>query len=317
VVAANAGVRPSVAAVSIDPERYGDKELLVAALNKIRQAIGNVCAEKPELLPSLLLLTISDALSYQKDSDKGGIDGSIRFELERESNAGLKAAADAVTEIRSGLLRTTQASYADVLALAGAEAIEVAGGPRCLVQIGREDAKAPEDEGLRAGFSWDSASATTLRSAFGGSGLSAQDIVALLGAVGTLKQTATRLRKEKAASAADAPDDDDIDQEDVFGVSGSVAYGSVPTGKTSSLSVNVKGDKLGKFDNSYFKSLLSSANSNSLSPLDRALLSDKELKSYVETYAGSKQKFREDVRATYARLQGLGGNFKGARMLFE
>eukprot|EP00965_Chrysotila_dentata_P103672 3422036-Pleurochrysis_carterae.AAC.3 len=57
------------------------------------------------------------------------------------------------------------------LAAAFSAVRETAWAPMCVVTTVLQ---APEDEGLRAGFSWDSASATTLRSAFGGSGLSAQ-----------------------------------------------------------------------------------------------------------------------------------------------
>ena len=147
----------------------------MAALNKIKQAVRNACAADASLLPSLLQLAISDALSYREADGSGGLDSSILFELDRESSAGLGGASAAIKEMTQGLKRTTQASLADVLAIAGAETIEVVGGPRIVVQLGREDAKKAEAEVGRAGWSWEKPTAAGLRGLYPGTGLSAKD----------------------------------------------------------------------------------------------------------------------------------------------
>ena len=64
-------------------------------------------------------------------------------------------ANDLVKRLHSELQRTTEISYADVVAFAGAAAIEAVGGPKVTVQLGRDDAKAAEPEGAREGFSWE------------------------------------------------------------------------------------------------------------------------------------------------------------------
>lgn len=309
---------PVLAAVSQDAERYGDKELLVAALNKIKQAVRNACAADASLLPSLMKLAISDGLSYDKESGDGGLDASILYELKRDSNAGLGAAAKSVQEMQQGLKRTTQASLADVLAIAGAETIEVVGGPRIVVQLGREDAKAAEAEGARAGWSWEQPTAEGLRALFSASGMSTKDAVVLCAAVGSLTATAAKVNAAKAAAAAGKVDDIDIDDDDILGIDGDMAYGKAVTNKKSSLSVEVRGGTIGegKFDNSYFKNIL--AKGAVLTPLDQMLVGDKEFRGLVESYAsGTKQMFREDLRRSYAKLQSLGANFNGAKMLLD
>ena len=300
--------------------RYGDKELLVAALNKIKQAVRNACAADASLLPSLLQLAISDALSYREADGSGGLDSSILFELDRESSAGLGGASAAIKEMTQGLKRTTQASLADVLAIAGAETIEVVGGPRIVVQLGREDAKKAEAEVGRAGWSWEKPTAAGLRGLYAGTGLSAKDAVVLCGTVGSLSSTAAKVNAAKAAAAAGRVGDIDIDDdEDILGIDGDMAYGKADNNKKSSkLAVEVRGGTIGegKFDTSYWKNIL--AKGAVLTPLDQMLLGDKEFRTIVEGYAsGTKQNFREDLRRSYAKIQSLGANAVGAKMLLD
>lgn len=292
----------------------------MAALNKIKQAVRNACAADASLLPSLLQLAISDALSYREADGSGGLDSSILFELDRESSAGLGGASAAIKDMTQGLKRTTQASLADVLAIAGAETIEVVGGPRIVVQLGREDAKKAEAEVGRAGWSWEKPTAAGLRGLYAGTGLSAKDAVVLCGTVGSLSSTAAKVNAAKAAAAAGRVGDIDIDDdEDILGIDGDMAYGKADNNKKSSkLAVEVRGGTIGegKFDTSYWKNIL--AKGAVLTPLDQMLLGDKEFRTIVEGYAsGTKQNFREDLRRSYAKIQSLGANAVGAKMLLD
>ena len=77
------------------------------------------------------------------------------LELDRPSSKGLDRAAKVVKLVHSDLARTTEITYADVVAFAGAAAIEAVGGQKVTVQLGRDNAKKAEPEGAREGFDWE------------------------------------------------------------------------------------------------------------------------------------------------------------------
>lgn len=58
------------------------------------------------------------------------MDGSILLEMDRASSRGLERAAAKVKQLHADLARTTEITYADVVAFAGAAAIEAVGGPK-------------------------------------------------------------------------------------------------------------------------------------------------------------------------------------------
>lgn len=129
-----AGVGSSLAAVDFDVDRFGDKELKVSAINRCKQNCRNVLATRPELLPAFFLLGVKDALSYEAETNSGGPNGSIRFELAESYNEEVRAAAEALKEVR--VLQREDMSFADTYAFGGATAIEVSGGPRMKIQLG-------------------------------------------------------------------------------------------------------------------------------------------------------------------------------------
>ena len=122
----------------------------------------------------MLQLALTDAFSYNQATAAGGIDGSILLELDRESSAGLKPAAALVTRLAKELKRVTEVSYADLIAFAGAEALECTGGPRSLLQIGRQSSASPSR--ARAGFSWEAPTLDGVRAVGKASGLSAREM---------------------------------------------------------------------------------------------------------------------------------------------
>lgn len=67
----------------------------------MKQNCRNVLASKPELLPVFFLLGVKDALSYDASTNDGGLNGSIKFELDKSYNADLKDAVDALKEVRT------------------------------------------------------------------------------------------------------------------------------------------------------------------------------------------------------------------------
>ena len=79
---------PALAKVYFDTDTYGDKELKIATVNKMKQKLRNAILADNSLGGDLLKLAINDALSYDAKTEDGGPDGSIQFELEREENKG-------------------------------------------------------------------------------------------------------------------------------------------------------------------------------------------------------------------------------------
>lgn len=93
-------------------------------------------------------------------TNEGGPDGSILFELDRPENAGLKKGLEKLIKIKQEVQSTnevrgrclgsegglvaegvvvllSQITLADIVAFAGATSIEAVGGPRISVQLGR------------------------------------------------------------------------------------------------------------------------------------------------------------------------------------
>jgi len=300
-------------------------------ISKVGQNIRNELATDLDLLVPVVQLAISDALSYQADGT-GGIDGSILLEMDRPSSTGLQKAAALVRKIHNDLARVTEVSYADVIAFAGAAAIQAVGGPKVSVQLGRADARSAEPEGARAGFDWTNPTLEGLRKLGAPAKLSGAEIVALVGTLGQLELAA----RPMPAYLDDGLDEDaDIDADgkaaaaEVGGGAADVMYGKANKKgpkfgdanyeRDQKLAVDVRVQKIGNqaFDSTYFNSLLDKKRKAPLSPLESAILADKELRKVVEDFAKSKQKFRETVRSTYGRLQVLGGNYVGATTLLD
>ncbi|KAK9840586.1 hypothetical protein WJX81_003173 [Elliptochloris bilobata] len=132
--------------------------------------------------PVLLRLVFHDAGTYAAASGDGGANGSLRFELDRPENRGLKRGWR-VLEAVNGELRGTaaegQLSYADLVALGGAWAVGATGGPTIEVPVGRRDAGAADPVDRMPA---ETLTAEQLRGAFAAKGISEQELVALSGA---------------------------------------------------------------------------------------------------------------------------------------
>lgn len=295
----------------------------------MKQNVRNVLTQKPELLPYFFTLTLHDALTFNPVTLDGGPNGSLRLELERPENAALKVAADEIAAIRT--LQRQDMSFADTCAFAGAVAVEVTGGPRIVVQLGREDAPDPDVvSGDGSALYTGDATAAQLRQAFEHAGLDgSRDVVLFHGAVGSLNdigQTrAAKLRESAISDDDDEEEDDDVTSKD------DVTYGKVqasgePGGSRKRrgavlVETNVSLLTLGgqkKFGNDYLKAMLkaakdessSSSSDSKLSKRDRELLNDKEMREMVQRYADNNGRFVNDMADLYQKVSLLGSSFE-------
>ena len=127
-----------------------------------------------DLAPAFLRLAFHDAVS--------GTNGSIRFAAEnsREGNRGLEETIPILEKARADIsARHGDVSFADLVQLAGAVAVEKCEGPRIEIALGRPDAEGPAEKDMIPG---EDLSYRDLASRFAAMGLSIRDFVALSGA---------------------------------------------------------------------------------------------------------------------------------------
>jgi hypothetical protein len=106
----------------------------------VREGVRRLVVQDPKIAAGLLRLAFHDAVARDTEAGTGGANGSIRFELDRRANYGLTRPFQALAPIQfvAGL------SWADTIAVAGAEAVAAAGGPRIAVSLGRRDSSSAD-----------------------------------------------------------------------------------------------------------------------------------------------------------------------------
>ncbi|MQM09850.1 hypothetical protein Taro_042726 [Colocasia esculenta] len=112
-------------------------------------------------------LAFHDAGTFSMDDNRGGMNGSIVLELDRPENLGLKKPV--LEKAKNELDKVRQVSWADLIAVAGAEAVSLCGGPNIPVRLGRMDARMPDPEGR---LPEEKLNASELKKCFLGKGLS-------------------------------------------------------------------------------------------------------------------------------------------------
>jgi len=275
-----------------DTDVYGDKELKIATLNKIKQKLRNAIVEDPSLAPQLLELAICDAIGYNIQDEDGGPDGSIQYEVDREEFKNLKPAVSVIEKIKNELKRTNTVGFADLVAFGGGEALESCGCPRTTVQIGRFDSKAANKKIFN--FNTDPVSA------FYTAGLDPKDVAVMLIALGEVKrisQETVQYRSTKKDSDEDDEDDDNW-------------QGNVPS--TFGRRDEIYGKKLeiNDFGSKFVSNVLKG---KSDSKLASSILEDPKVKAAAQKYTSNDKAFKEDVVATYLKLTNLGESYNDLR----
>lgn len=304
------------ASVSFDIDRFGDKELKVAAINSIKQTCRNILSDRPDLLPAFFVLGLHDGLTYNVETTEGGPNGSLQFELDEARNAGLEEAVEILKEVKKA--RRDNMSLADVMEFACAVAVEVTAGPRIVIQLGREDATEADPQGNAALYT-EGASASDMMKAFDSAGLNGKrDVVLMHGAYGSLFDIAkSRVEKKEAEALAQSELDDD---EEGLAATDDLTYGTVKTRKRGAVLVssNIADLTLGgaKFSNAYLKLLVDAKKKGNLAALsdrDREIMSSPDMLPFVEQYASNNNKFRTEVGQLCERVSLLGSQYESLK----
>ncbi|EOA18535.1 hypothetical protein CARUB_v10007089mg [Capsella rubella] len=127
----------------------------------------------------VLRLVFHDAGTFELEDNSGGINGSIAYELERPENTGLKKSLKVLAKAKIKVDEIQPVSWADMISVAGSEAVSICGGPIIPVLLGRLDSTQPDPEGK---LPPETLSASGLKECFKRKGFSTQELVALSGA---------------------------------------------------------------------------------------------------------------------------------------
>mmetsp|Transcript_1982 Transcript_1982/g.2653 ORF Transcript_1982/g.2653 Transcript_1982/m.2653 type:complete len:352 (+) Transcript_1982:68-1123(+) len=274
----------SNAKVYFEIEKYGDKELKIATINKLKQNLRNVMGKDPSLIPEFFKLALLDGLGYDVKTNAGGLDGAVDL----KDNPDLQKALDEVLQIKRKLQRTNELSLADIIAFAGAEAVETVGGPRIVVQLGRND-----NNNIPEGFSFSEISIETFKKA----GLGAREACLLLAALGELE-----FLSQKAIQSMVVEEED----EDDYGIDGPDGTADIPG--TFGGAADIYGKMIGK-DKFGTAFLEASVKGKINTPISKAILGDELMKPYAQKYAGNKGAFVKDVNEAYSKFSLLGSTF--------
>lgn len=186
-------------------------------------------------------------------------------------------------------------SYADLIQLAGATAVEFAGGPTIDMRYGRKDAPGPEsktpDGNLPSGGApWPKGASSPgqhLRDVFYRMGLDDRDIVALSGAhtLGRAKPSRSGFGREITKYTTTGPNGETV----------------TPGGASFTRQWLT-------FTNDYYQNLLAAEKDPELLELetDSALVTDEGFRPFVEKYANDEKAFFDDYAAAHKKMSELG-----------
>mmetsp|Transcript_70852 Transcript_70852/g.196842 ORF Transcript_70852/g.196842 Transcript_70852/m.196842 type:complete len:310 (+) Transcript_70852:119-1048(+) len=275
-------------------------------------------------MPIMVRLAWHDSGTFDKRLSSwpacGGANASIIFEpeIDHGANAGL---AKAVNYLKPFKAKYPKVSWADLIQMASACAIEVAGGPVIPMKYGRVDVTdgsacparksrgTADNAGLpdaMAPFGCGAPDAAThLRNIFNRMGFDDEGIVALSGA-----HTLGRAFKERSGTVDNGYGDAKASK---YTKSTCIARMDGATG------VGMAGGKAWTpnwltFDNAYFVQLKKGNDDNLIAfPTDKALHEDEKFKPYFDKFADSKDAFFGAYARAHKKLSELGSKFEPAQ----
>lgn len=289
-------IERSKATTFFDTDVYGDKELKIATVNKLKQKLRNAILADPSIASGFLKLSVNDALGYNIVNRDGGADGSLLFEMDRDCNKDLASALKVLQTVQKDLQRTNTLSFADVCAFGGSEALESMGCGRVVVQIGRYDSK--KANAKESAVSWSSPSSDSIVSAFQESGLQVKDALVLLSSIGEVDRVVSATQAASQKKKEDDEDEDDLFEPEPF----------VPT--TFGARDDIFGSKVGKgdFGTVYLTTILK-GKAASDDKLAQVILAQANGKAILSKYVGNDLAYRKDVADIYAKLTQIGESY--------
>ncbi|KMZ61889.1 putative L-ascorbate peroxidase 6 [Zostera marina] len=171
------GAHASIPPTSPLTERQPSQQIDTFQTLTIRTEIRKVLTKLKSA--GILRLVFHDAGTFDLKEKKGGMNGSIIYELERPENVGLSKSVKVLEKVKDEVDKLFPVSWADLIAVAGSEAVFICGGPFIPVQIGRDDARSTDPSGKLPLESFD---ASALKKCFMEKGFSTQELVVLSGA---------------------------------------------------------------------------------------------------------------------------------------
>lgn len=303
----------SDAEVFFDTDRYGDREITISTINRLKQTLRNTLSKNLNLLPQYIQLALHDALSYSVQTKKGGLNGSLRLELQRPGNAFLSSCYQTIEDAHRSY---SDVGYADYIAFAGAVVMDIIGAPRVKLQVGREDASEPDEENQLS--KQDVSYPYALESSFQQAGLeAARNTVLFLGALGFLSQVS-----EQFSNSKETDEEQGLESSDIFD-NPELTYGDVSQKGKRTVAVGTQVRKLKlpgiKFNNQFLKKLIAQKNNNKnkstnlqSSTQDKylVLLEEPRFLEYVQYYAKNDQKFKSDFVDAYRDITLLGSKYE-------
>lgn len=179
---------PAVAAGALQPEIYGDTDAQQVVFDTTTKAVRYVLprrgrSEVPLLAGALLRAAFHDAGTFNaKDgSIQTGANGSLQYEGKQPQNNGLQVGIDVLADLHQDLKKMNcPVTMADLIQIAGAEAVAIAGGPKIKVPVGRKDVTEGSND-VMTQLPSPGNTAEQLKTLFQGNTYTVQDLVALSG----------------------------------------------------------------------------------------------------------------------------------------
>ena len=299
--------QPAAASVFFDIDRYGDKELKVATVNKLRQNVGDICISQPSLGPEFVKLMIFDALDYDEQTKKGGPDGSVLTSVlsSKTSSPLTKKAATELLNLNNKLKRF-EITNGDMVSFAGAMAIEEFGGPRIVVQLGKmvtpaSNSNTNSNNELPFTALDDNADSTILLEAFERSGLTSRELTLLLFTVKAMERSAAQSSSKNVMGSKIDDNEftcEECGDEEIF----------IPT--SFAKQSDIYGEKVAaKLDNALLKDVAEKKKG-----VPAILTSNDKIVAVAKDLAGQKEvKFQKAISDSYTKLLSNGANYIGGK----
>lgn len=220
------------------------------------------------IMPQILRIAISDALSFNKSLENSGARAHFNFSKFRKlkSNTGLNKAFKVIKEIKENGNHVTELlSISDLIQLGGASAVEYCGGPYIELKVGREDIEDEHYVAPSTGFPDLEMNSEEIRSKYTSIGFTDEEIVALFGyrTLGFLSNK-------------------DLEKEHRWTRNPWV------------------------FDNNYYEELLDKDSPYIKTGSDLALLNDQSFRIHIEKFASNQNHFFESFTQAYQKMSELG-----------